>query len=259
MKVKSQNTITRIATFLTIIWSVGALYILWKGARNYTYANNLPWNNFIGMMELNEWGDFLAGICGPIALIWVVVSVIMQSMELKEQREEMSKQAAAQQAQADYIRMQLDREEQDKCWRDIQDLIETFRLLIPVERPDDKNNNAFLTFKTERKEVAFKYTPPAGLDTDNLNTWLFLKRAVGGLRHPAREIEDLIRNGASIRCPKTSHSDKMLRILKAIEALEGKLPESKKIILEELEHQKWVNILEIIGSAYERTSPSPTR
>ncbi|AIK41020.1 hypothetical protein [Brucella anthropi] len=69
------------------------------------------------VLTLNEWGDFLAGICGPLALIWVITSVIMQGMELSEQRAEMAKQAKALETQASYIERELRREEEDKCWR----------------------------------------------------------------------------------------------------------------------------------------------
>lgn len=40
-------------------------------------------------LDLNEVGDFFAGLAGPLAFIWLVVAVIVQSRELAAQREEL--------------------------------------------------------------------------------------------------------------------------------------------------------------------------
>ena len=34
-------------------------------------------------MDLNEWGDFLAGACAPLALLWLVIGYFQQGAELK--------------------------------------------------------------------------------------------------------------------------------------------------------------------------------
>lgn len=249
-----------VAVVLTAAYLAAAGWILAESALDYTRTNNLPFSAATGMMGLNEWGDFLAGICGPIALIWVVVSVIMQGMELKEQREEMSKQAAAQQAQASYIKMQLAREEQDKCWRDILALLDTFRELVPVGRSDDRNGNEFLTFKANGTAVVFKYTPPSGVEPDNLQTFLFLGRAVGGLRHPAQRISDLIEAGHSIECPKSKYKyERMIRILEIVDEMKDGLPESQKIILDGIRSKDWLRILAIVQTAFNRSEAANSR
>lgn len=41
-------------------------------------------------MELNEFGDFLAGAFAPLAFLWLVIAVILQGRELAKQREELA-------------------------------------------------------------------------------------------------------------------------------------------------------------------------
>jgi hypothetical protein len=59
------------------------------------------WDLFY-MLAPNEWGDFLAGTVGPVALLWVVLSFMLQSKELQNsvhalnlQTKELSESAAA--------------------------------------------------------------------------------------------------------------------------------------------------------------------
>lgn len=71
----------------------------------------------------NEIGDTLAGVAGSLAFIWVVVAVLFQATELREQREEFERMADAQSAQAISLRVQAQlfkdeqrqRKEQEAC------------------------------------------------------------------------------------------------------------------------------------------------
>jgi hypothetical protein len=56
------------------------------------------WEQFMSG-EPNTMGDTLAGFIGSLTLIWVVASVVQQSMELRAQRREFSEMVAAQEAQ----------------------------------------------------------------------------------------------------------------------------------------------------------------
>ncbi|MBL4835774.1 MAG: hypothetical protein JKY26_17625 [Pseudomonas sp.] len=47
----------------------------------------------LNTMELNEVGDFLAGIFGPVALLWLVIGIILQSFELRSSRQALLLQA----------------------------------------------------------------------------------------------------------------------------------------------------------------------
>ncbi|AUR00328.1 hypothetical protein [Phaeobacter inhibens] len=54
----------------------------------------------------NEIGDTLAGVAGSLAFVWVVVAVLLQATELREQREEFERMADAQSAQAEVLKKQ---------------------------------------------------------------------------------------------------------------------------------------------------------
>ncbi|WP_148065998.1 hypothetical protein [Parahaliea aestuarii] len=43
-------------------------------------------------LDLNEWGDFFAGIVGPVALLWLVLGYLQQSYELGQNNEAMALQ-----------------------------------------------------------------------------------------------------------------------------------------------------------------------
>lgn len=67
------------ASIFTTVWLVGAIYIATK---SFCWAQ--------APTALNEWGDFVAGVSAPIAFIWLVVAVLLQSTELREQRKELA-------------------------------------------------------------------------------------------------------------------------------------------------------------------------
>ncbi|MEY9531152.1 hypothetical protein [Sinorhizobium fredii] len=41
-------------------------------------------------LSANEWGDYLAGVSAPVAFVWLVTAVFIQSRELAEQRKELA-------------------------------------------------------------------------------------------------------------------------------------------------------------------------
>ena len=80
---------TKIGFWLTGVWL--AIVIIGVG---------VIWNiGSHGVMSLNEWGDFLAGVSAPLALFWLVVGYFQQGEELrlntealKAQQEELRRQ-----------------------------------------------------------------------------------------------------------------------------------------------------------------------
>ena len=70
-------TPTRIALVITAAWVIGAGIVFSRVS-----PGELP-------TKLNEWGDFMAGVFAPIAFVWLVTAVWIQSAELREQREEL--------------------------------------------------------------------------------------------------------------------------------------------------------------------------
>lgn len=53
---------------------------LWLGAFAAVLISN--WSS-ASKLSLNEWGDFLAGITAPLALIWIVIGYFLQGEELR--------------------------------------------------------------------------------------------------------------------------------------------------------------------------------
>lgn len=66
-------------------------------------------------LTANEWGDYLAGVFAPLAFLWLIAAVVLQSRELVAQREELSltrdemrEQRGVLAAQADEARRQAE-------------------------------------------------------------------------------------------------------------------------------------------------------
>jgi hypothetical protein len=67
------------AAVFTLLWLTGAAVVIY-----FFHGKSLE------PAKLNEWGDFVAGVSAPIAFIWLVVAVLIQSTELREQRRELA-------------------------------------------------------------------------------------------------------------------------------------------------------------------------
>lgn len=75
---KATQRILWIVVPLTVFWLAGSLTLAFCSFPNLDPPN-----------KLNEWGDFAAGAFAPLAFLWLVVAVVLQSSELREQREEL--------------------------------------------------------------------------------------------------------------------------------------------------------------------------
>ena len=70
------------------MWVISVLSILYIAAILF-FRGNDAWMLFRAG-ELNELGDFLAGLCTPVAFGWLVYGYLLQSKELRLQREELA-------------------------------------------------------------------------------------------------------------------------------------------------------------------------
>lgn len=139
LTVSSKLTII-IATLVTVFWLVISCYFL---------AARFPCNSVIlvsCITKTSDWGDFFAGAFSPLAFVWLVVAVILQSMELKAQRHELAltrcefrqtravaeAQAEESKRQAEFIGEQtaMLREQQSQAMRN--DALEQFNASIEV-------------------------------------------------------------------------------------------------------------------------------
>lgn len=78
---------------LTVAWLVAIGLIVGRPAACEGFES-VPmwavWDWFGSCRDTNEIGDFLAGASAPIAFLWLVVAVFVQSHELQEQRRELA-------------------------------------------------------------------------------------------------------------------------------------------------------------------------
>lgn len=241
---------------LAAVFSVGYFGIaVWLFLLKTLQAQSVSGDGFSisGMLTLSEWGDFLAGVSSPLALIWIIASVIIQGIELKEQRAEMAKQVDALNAQADFIKTELDRDTQEKAWTDILFLLDELREMIPLPQDCDGKADHFFTFKVRDKDVKFLYLPPDEAAVAGMRTVRFLGRAAGGVKYPVKKLADALEQGEAIGCPNSrSNFDKMLEIVNFIVKLQGNLPDHKKIILAGCRTDEWQDMLTTIKAVFDR-------
>jgi len=67
------------AAVFSLVWLIAASIIAWA----FHCGVHAP-------LKINEWGDYAAGASAPLAFLWLVVAVFLQSRELREQRQELS-------------------------------------------------------------------------------------------------------------------------------------------------------------------------
>lgn len=242
----------KVALGLSVLYTSAAAFAVYYSVANDSHGAIA---DFWKMLALNEWGDFLAGICGPLALIWIVASVYIQGAELRDQRMEMSRQAEALFAQSEYIRAELERDTQDKVWRDVLDLLDELREQVSVANADDQNADSFITFTVETEQIKFQYAPPAGVRVENLRTVQFLGRAAGGVKHAARKLRRALDGGQQVKSP---HSRKkfqaMLDTVESVLALRRDLPGHKELILKGCRLDDWREYLKTALDAFDQSA-----
>jgi hypothetical protein len=95
---KGASKVIWTATIVSVLWAVLALW-MFAGAAPCAEKMKLVFQ----CLKANERGDMLAGVFAPLALVWLVATVIIQSTELKEQRNELIEGRKVNQAQASFI------------------------------------------------------------------------------------------------------------------------------------------------------------
>lgn len=84
---------------------IGIVYLLIKETetcKNVAISTNLFkgfWDQYLGCRSVNELGDTLAGAFAPVAFLWLMGAVFIQSQELKAQREELDETQEVMRAQ----------------------------------------------------------------------------------------------------------------------------------------------------------------
>ncbi|MDE3821809.1 hypothetical protein I7F13_05105 [Sinorhizobium meliloti] len=71
--------------WLAVAGVATALYVIAVG---YTLGWSRTWSFLTTEPDLNEVGDFLAGLLAPLALVWLIAAVLTQRQELNETRDQ---------------------------------------------------------------------------------------------------------------------------------------------------------------------------
>lgn len=108
----------------------------------------------------NEIGDTLAGLFAALAFVWIIVTVFLQSLELREQRKELREQREATQQMAGTMAAQatifLDEQKQrseDRAGKELDSLCE----LVLSNYEFYRNNVYFITTRGEHFSSAHNY------------------------------------------------------------------------------------------------------
>jgi hypothetical protein len=76
-----------VCSVLTVVWIVVGIYLGFHAnppARVSDCLGPIP------CLQPSEWGDFASGLFAPVAFLWLVATVLIQSTELREQRVELA-------------------------------------------------------------------------------------------------------------------------------------------------------------------------
>ena len=245
----------RLAFAFSVLYLGSAAWLFQTKLSQHMTAEEALDQGIAGVLGLHEWGDFLAGVTGPLALIWVIASVFLQGKELREQRSEMSKQAQALGLQAEFIKTELDRNIQERAWLDIKDLLEEFRELIPVGSAGSLVQDQFYTFTFQSKQFSYKYLPPNSENTATWKTVQFLGRSAGALLKQAKKMEDALSANVKVACPRSRGKfDRMLEIVNMIIELRSKLPAHQVLILDGCRIDDFQHVLKITKTAFDQSA-----
>jgi hypothetical protein len=232
--------------------AVTCLFALWVyglASEQVQTGSGLPinrWDQFISG-EPNTMGDTLAGFIGSLTLIWVVASVIQQSMELRAQRREFAEMVRAQDAQVRALEAQsrIFEDErltrlQDSAAKELDQLLKTLhRSLkeISSKRLDwEFDPEAFLQFHGPRFETLIgHFTPFQGLGHMEQDIEDFLPLVHGPLHTGVQILRQMPADlEPDSRNPKPHQLFDVIQTLQKTEAISTRLSESEQIKIRRL-------------------------
>ncbi|MBO9401938.1 hypothetical protein [Shimia sp. R9_3] len=259
-----------------IAWavSIGVALVFFLIVVLKTVAFELPFTTdyfdltAITELGLNEWGDFLAGVGGTLALVWVITSTVLQSAELADQRKElvnqnkelghqteallkvrsaMDAQAAALREQADILQETKRSNIEDQAWRDIKELLEAIRERIPVN-----DDFYFWTLSNtggtegDKCTISFCYQTDNSEDLEKVSDITFLFRAGGGLRNAMKLYKSKVSEGYSVVESRSGEKrfQELKQLFSHVEALSKEVSLHCKKLVEACRVSEWNALLD---------------
>jgi hypothetical protein len=205
----------------------------------------------------NEIGDMLAGFAGALAFIWIVVTVLLQAAELREQREQFEKMATAQEAQAKLLEKQGTIFEDEKKIRDsikIDELVEENMRFLAVQMNEHSGVRLSwrVDFNTKRwgleNLLEIRFAPEVS-DIDNYDKVIrFMSRKYGEafeVFHPDNIIPDY---APEMRPAKPKGLSEMVLTLEGIVQLSEGCSEAERLRISNLGVYKILNLYKRLDS-----------
>ena len=163
---------------IAIVLTVGYFFFLYFAAEGTVASRDCASSgvvaNWFGCLTMNELGDFFAGAFAPVAFIWLVAAVLIQSQELRAQREELEQnrevmmaQAAEARKQAEYIGEQTELFKEEKRARDAEMAAQIFDASIGNLAMALRSNPFFASEQTENEMIGHRINSCIEKSTEN--------------------------------------------------------------------------------------------
>ena len=94
-----------------VFWVFVAATLVWIG---FVWLIAPPWSAFL-KLEPNQKGDFLAGVAGPLAILWLIASYLLQAKELKASIAEQKLLVTAAREQSEATRMAVEQASEQRA------------------------------------------------------------------------------------------------------------------------------------------------
>ncbi len=216
------------------------------------------------LFEANIWVEFAATFISAIAVFLLIISVMMQGRELREQRAEMQNQHQELRKQADalveqtrILIRQADTTEQTlrltverNTWEKVKDLMSDLRGLVYLPADADARQAQNKTIEIKRYAWKFAYSPKKD---DHPEAWTaahFLRRAALNMKKPCKRLSDALDQNEQISYPDFRDDfDLMAELVNGIDALGQQLPAHRRTALQEMRLDVWKENMAVIQRA----------
>jgi uncharacterized Zn-finger protein len=244
--------------FISLAWLAAAIWLGWL-------AKPCDDGGTFACLRANEWGDYFGGVFAPLALIWLIAAVWIQSSELREQRKELSltraevrdnravmeAQADEARRQAEYIGRQTEMLEADRAARETEAIFNAHVAQLALRLR--QYPYAFDFTATDRQ-----YTPRLIKNFDYPNDQQTIATAATRLRTSMREM-NADHPGVHLDAEQPYNFARIYTSIQACSEASHALPQSSRAIAEALELNDFVAKITDLKSRVTNYPPEMSR
>lgn len=143
---------------LVLAISITAVLVVGSFIAGWTASSPGDCKGTFTCLTANEWGDYLAGVSAPVAFVWLVTAVFIQSRELAEQRKELALTREefrlnrdVLEAQAGSFAAQTEALLQDRATEEFRERVRLLR--VWVERTHSNFREVYTTYSQNKTPV----------------------------------------------------------------------------------------------------------